>query len=290
MNKVLNERHLGQLPLSIATSIAFESLLNMEPSENASEYVRRPEGGNPPIESFKTIWINLRTLLRNIDGAIDKDAERSASPLDYYHVLLAEISTIDGIIKNSYPEVKIMYFAKTYDSLTKIWKQALFRDVTAPKLKIFSVIERNVLNFISEDIKKNVLNKDNFILADCYLHIENDSALFSHFPVDLILRKGGKFKALVESHTGAIKEKKDWNTKLRDGKKYPRIPFDAAMIQIFGDSQNMLSPQTKAIREKLSAMSEKYNWHPLTTKDRIIFCTKLEHEHVLLQLLKDCYK
>lgn len=290
MNKSLAERHLGQLPLSIATSIAFESLLNMEPSENASEHVRKPKGDKQPISEFNTIWINLRTLLRNIDGAIDKDAEKNASPRDYYHVLLSEISTIDGIISNLPYEINVVYYAKSFNSLTTIWKQALFRDVTAPRLKVFSVIERNVLDFLVDDIKKEILNKDKFIMADCFIHIKDNSALLSHFPIDLLLRRGGKFKALIESHTGAIKYKKDWNTKLRDGKKYPRIPFDSAMIQIFGDSQNMLSPQSKQIREKLASMSEKYQWHPLTTKERILFCTKQEHEHVLLQLLKDCYK
>ena len=114
--------------------------------------------------------------------------------------------------------------------------------------------------------------------------------MISPFPVDLVLTKGNRFENLVESHTGAIKPQQEWNTKLRDGNKYPRIPFDKAMIQIFGDKENMLSPQTMAIRKRLAAVSEKYHWNPMTTRDRVVFCVGQEHEPVLLQLIKDCYK
>ena len=61
------------------------------------------------------------------------------------------------------------------------------------------------------------------------------------------------------------------------------------MIQIFGDKENMLSPQTLKIRQRLAAISEKYQWNALTTRERIIFCEQ-EHEPVLLKLIKDCYR
>jgi lipopolysaccharide/colanic/teichoic acid biosynthesis glycosyltransferase len=75
-----------------------------------------------------------------------------------------------------------------------------------------------------------------------------------------------------------------------DGNKYPRIPFDRAMVQIFGDKENMLSPQTIQIRKRLGAISEKYHWNPTTTRDRVIFCVEQEKEPVLLELVKDCYR
>ena len=98
MSKALSLRRKGQLPLSVATSIAIESLLNMTPTEDASPHVRVPKGDRKPIVDFKELWINLRTLLRNIDGAIDPDISNDASPRDYYKVVLEEIQILENLI------------------------------------------------------------------------------------------------------------------------------------------------------------------------------------------------
>jgi hypothetical protein len=293
MSKALSNRMKGQLPLSIATSIAFESLLNMEPPLDAPVYVRRPKGHTKPIVGFEQIWINLRTLIRNIDGAIDNNVNNDASPMDYYRVVLEEMAVIQNIVNeiNDVARPEIHYYMKNYDSLTKVWRHALFREVTAPRLKVYAALENNILTHITEDIKRGILSAVQVHSEDCYAtNTSSKAALISHFPVDLILVKGERFAALVESHTGAIKKREEWNTKFRDGSKYPRIPFDRGMIQIFGDKENMLSPQTLKIRQRLAAISEKYQWNALTTRERIIFCVEQEHEPVLLKLIKDCYR
>lgn len=292
MSKALTSRMMGQLPISIATSVAFESLLNMEPPSDAPPWVRRPSGSVQPIRRQKELWINLRTLLRNIDGAINPEVENLTSPLDYYRALVAEMATIETIVNELPAEErpKTIYFTKSYENLSRIWPNALFRDVTAPKLKVFAVLENNVMSYFADDIRKGVFAQDKVIIADSYLSPGIRAALISHFPVDLVLTKGNKFELLVESHTGALKLKQEWYTKLRDGNKYPRIPFDKAMVQIFGDKENMLSPQTLAIRKRLGVISEKYRWSPMTTRDRVIFSIEQEHEPVLLKLVKDCYK
>ena len=292
MSKALATRAMGQLPLSIATSIAFESLFNMEPAPDAPAWVRRPKGSVEPIKHIGELWINLRTMLRNIDGAIDSEAINEASPMDYYRVLVSEISAIQALVNDIPLEQRpqLRFYTKSYENLSRIWPHALFRDVTAPKLKVYAVLENNVMSYFAEDIKKGVFNPEQIVIADCFLNLGARATLLSHFPVDLVLTKGNKFEALVESHTGAIKRKEEWHTKLRDGSKYPRIPFDKAMVQIFGDKENMLSPQTMQIRKRLAAISEKYHWNPTTTRDRVTFCVEQEHEPVLLQLVKDCYR
>ena len=291
MSKALASRRMGQFPLSIATSIAFESMYNMDPAPDASEFVRRPRGGVAPIKRFKELWINLRTLLRNIDGAIDPEVNNDAAPIDYYKALVSEIQTIHHLIGEMADDERPMlnFYTKTYKSLSTKWPHALFRDVTAPKMIIYAKIENLTMEYLTRDIGDGILNSGVVHIADCNLNLKGTAALLSHFPVDLLMTRGGHFKWLVESHTGAIKEREEWNTKLRDGKKYPRVPFDRAMIQIFGDNTNTLAPQTLQIRRKLGELSEKYKWSPLTTKDRILFCVKQENEPVLYNLVKDCY-
>ena len=55
MSKALSLRRKGQLPLSVATSIAIESLLNMTPTEDASPHVRVPKGDRKPSIDFKEL-------------------------------------------------------------------------------------------------------------------------------------------------------------------------------------------------------------------------------------------
>lgn len=292
MSKALTTRMLGRFPLSIATSVAFESLFNMEPADDAPSWVRRPSGTVEPIKRIGELWINLRTLCRNIDGAISSEVMNDASPMDYYRILVSEMSAIQSIVNDVPAEQRpaLRFYTKSYENLTKLWPHALFRDVTAPKQIVYAVMENNVMSYFADDIKKGVFNPEQVVIVDSYLHPGLRPTLLSHFPVDLVLTKGNKFEALVESHTGAIKRKEEWYTKLRDGNKYPRIPFDKAMVQIFGDKENMLSPQTMAIRKRLGVISEKYHWSPMTTRDRVIFCVEQEHEPILLQLVRDCYR
>ena len=53
MSKALSLRRKGQLPLSVATSIAIESLLNMTPTEDASPHVRVPKGDRNPLSTSR---------------------------------------------------------------------------------------------------------------------------------------------------------------------------------------------------------------------------------------------
>ena len=63
MNYV-NERERGQLPLSIGTSLAFESMLN------TSEIIKHDK---PLYVGNGKVWINIKTLYRNIYGSVHRE-------------------------------------------------------------------------------------------------------------------------------------------------------------------------------------------------------------------------
>lgn len=304
MTNALRTRELGQFPVSIATSLALEGALGILDQDPMGDegLVDNPEsGGRPrkspfekdkpvPITDFDTLYIDLRTLLRNIDGAIQSGVVNSASPMDYYKVLFTEVQVIDSIVAKLNPRPTLKFFASTYRSFTSMWPHALLRENTSDRAKLYSRLENICLDYISNDIKKGLLSADHFEIYDTRISLNSGKALLlSHYPVNLLLSWPESFTGLLESHTGVIKRRAEWNTKLRDGKKYPRIPFDKGMIQVFGDSANMLSPQTLAARRKLAELSEKHKWNALTTKSLILSHVRMANEPVLMDLLRKVY-
>ena len=69
----LESREKGQLPISIASSLAIESALGIMESDEPGY---KPPA-SPPLLDYDAIWINLRTLFRNLHGSMNRvDADK----------------------------------------------------------------------------------------------------------------------------------------------------------------------------------------------------------------------
>ena len=70
---LMSSRTIGQFPLSIATSLAMEAAFGIYPD--------RPET-KEPILKYDTLWVNVRTIFRNIMGSLEKEfADRVTPPM-----------------------------------------------------------------------------------------------------------------------------------------------------------------------------------------------------------------
>lgn len=282
MSRAVALRTLGEIPTSIATSQAIQALFGeLEGSIKST----------PPILSYKEVWINLRTMIRNIDGAIPNTVVNNVSVKAYYEALFSEIQIILSKFQSLGDKAPNLYFyTLTYKSLKFVWPNAIIKETTAPKMIVYEKLENDVLSHIAQDIKSGALSSKSIQILDTKIPVGSDkSVLLSHFAVDLLLTTGTPFEALVESHTGAIKKKPEWNTKLKDGKKHERIPFDKCTVQLFGDSAGLLAPQPSDIRTKMDEIAEKSKWNSLTTRDRVLLCVDQANVPLLLTLVKGCY-
>lgn len=278
----LLEREKGQYPLSIATSLAIEGGFGNHPDH--------PTGVNI-FEGKEGIFINLRTLIRNILGSVDSEKKYQATGEDIYEVLLAEIVLLRGILQPLFQgETSILFYAMNYNSLDKIYKKMIFKDVTTDKQKYLALVENTAIETLKQDVKDEPEQYSDIQFLDTQFHDDGRKhILLSASPVDLLSIPSGDFAGLLESHTGHFKTREEYYTKFKDSKESERIPFDKAMIQIFGDSSNLFLCQTKQIRDKLRQIAEKYQWTPVTTKERVLLCVKLSNEPVLYDLVKRCY-
>lgn len=275
----LSLRTLGQYPLSIATSLAFEGL-----SDTLEEGKKYP---TPPLHHYQEVWVNVRTLIRNIIGSSDRETANSVNVDDLSMALVSEIEIIEAMVKElSQGNVSVHFYYCTYKSIEKLYPKALFRVANTPKQVSYAALENSTISQLMLDKLYAIKGYDTTISPDK----PNRSILLSHYPFDLLCYDKFRILDLIESHTGTIKKKHQWNTKLLNGKSLDRIPFDKMTIQLFGDSGGMIKPYPPDYRQKILEIAEKYQWNSLTTKDRIKMTVRLSKEPKLEMLVNDLYR
>lgn len=282
MSRALVMRELGQFPISIASSLALEGFFGIHPDLI---------GEKDYSKDFKEIWINVRTLVRNIDGALPKETKIYPKDADYYNCLISEMQIIVNHLKTKLgDDLRVVFYAMSYQRFTQFWSHAIFKDKSTDIQLRYAGVENRCLSILDKDVKSDAHGSLDIRFFDTHIGgIGEDAVVLSHFPVDLLLTITGKFKALLESHTGRVKLSPEWNTKLKNGRDYPRIPFDRCMIQIFGDSSGMVKPQDIKVRRKMLEIAEKHQWDAQTTRARVKLCVGLAKEPVLMDLVNRLY-
>ena len=280
-SRALAQREVGQYPLSIATSLALEGAFGVHPDHPTETQA---------IKEYKEIWINCRTLVRNIDGAIHRDEKQRPKVSDYYHCLVSEMTIIRNHLKTSLTDFNTVFYVMSYKSLPHFWPHAVFKETITENQREYAELENAVMTMLHEDHLKERHGDMDIIFYDTHINRVQEKAIaLTHFPIDLLLTVACRFEALLESHTGKLKTPLEWNTKLKDGRNHPRIPFDRCMLQIFGDSSGIIKPQTLNVRKKILEIAEKNKWNAGTTKDRVLLCVKLAKEPVLYDLVRRLY-
>lgn len=277
----LESREKGQLPISIASSLAIESALGIMESEDPA--YKKPV--TPPILEYDTLWVNLRTLFRNLHGSLAR-AEADKIHIDnYINALHVECLTIQAAVNEaSRGQCNVVFYGATHKSISSFFPRAQFKDDRTPIQHAFTASERGAI----EGLRKVWQQTQDFTFegADVYLKSEgrgNKLLLMTHVTVDLVLTKGFNTVTLLESHTGAIKGPKLWYTKLKGGEEMKRIPFDRATLQLFGDKAGTFVPYPKNVRDVVLKIAEEHHWNQATTKGRMLLTIEVSREpHVLI--------
>lgn len=284
----LERREKGQLPISIATSLAIESVLGIQESDDPK--AKRPT--TPPILEYDVLWINLRTLFRNLFGSIDR-VEADKVHMDAYgEALHLECLTIQAAIQQaSKGACAVIYYAATHRSLAGFYRNGQAKEDTTPLQKAFTASEKGAI----ETLDRIHQSTKDFQFSHVDVKLINEFPahrrllLLTHAPIDLIENQGFNTVTLLESHTGAIKRPALWYTKLKGGEEMQRIPFDKATLQFFGDRGNMFIPYPKKYRDVVLKCSVNNSWNPTTTRSRMLLSLELMRDPVVYSAFKDLY-
>lgn len=256
-------RAIGAFPVSIATSIALEYVLGVESEAN-------PEPKPKTIQNYREFWINIKTLFRNVYGALDKQATKAILPDAMEDAIWQEMETIRSIVDQySNGVTKVVYYVSNYSKIGKFKMASPKGDRTELQLA-YAMLMRNTIGKLLK--KHSQTGEQDIRLFDHYLKptVQANTLILTHIAYDLVSYKNFGTLSLIESHTGTIKTREKWYTKYHGGKDLPMLPFMEGLLPVFGDNE-FFSPLNKKSRDEVLELANKYKWDPSTTRDKVLY-------------------
>ena len=278
MNNTLAERELGNIPVSIATALAIDGLYNRHPDIKPMPKL--------PASKAKIIYVNARTLFRNIHGAIGDTAKASSvNAKDYARTLLEEVDELKSALSEEQHPLELVLYLPSYKSIAYDMGNGELKPLNTDKQKIYNKLENDTLQHIV-DRYKDVEDKP-FLEVDMDIKVEVYQNIFilTHLPVDLLNVKNAADVYLVESHTGKVKSQELWYTKF-SSERNPAMPFNKATLLFFGDSGGLFKPQNIKSRQRLMDIANTRKWNAHTTVSRMLLGVELSQEPLLLKTLR----
>lgn len=250
----LIERDVGQIPVSIGTSLAFEGYLGFHPNQPKQPL---------DVKSVKEIWVNLRTLARNLWQAVPTADVASLNPAAAVDVLMQEVQTIPVALAQYGARAKVRYYITGKDSMKWTFPHATFKQAKTPKQMAYEVYER----YASIDLYRRMKDEGMEVILIERKPPPSDGtiALLTHYPSDLLWKEHFNRLLLLESHTGKLKPWNLWYTKLHNITEATPMPFNKFTLQVFGDGVDLV-PQPRNIIGQLKHLAESKRWSPVTTE------------------------
>jgi hypothetical protein len=278
--QALASRTTSSFPVSIGTALALESIATGTQKPYDPDRII-PNKIN--IKEYDYFYINLMSLFRNILGSVSSKDVPALMPGDIVQILDQEVSIIKDIISmESNGKTKCLFYVSKYENLNKKHPYAFIRKDNTDKQKQYSTVMQIVIN---EFIKTQ--NKDSVEIFDLELESKTkvNALILTHFAYDLLSNKKFSKLDLIESHTGVLKDKSQFYTKLTGGKELIRIPFNDMSMQVFGDSQTF-TPMPSKTRQLILDLADKYQWHQGTTRDRLFYSINTLYDKLLVDILR----
>lgn len=259
---LLYGRVLGEvLPVSIGTSLIADG-----PAANPSMW-------------NDVLFVNLLTLSRNVIQSIPAAEQHNLKADDVVEVILAEMDVLIQAVPQLNPNTVAEFYLPDYKKIYLDFPMAKPREFNT-KNKIF--VQTMMLTV--RDKLEDLLDKTNKerqaqgrpllpvrIIRGWELEKDNRSvSLLTSFPTDLLSQYRFPKMNLVESHTGAVKLRRSWNTKLNYHKKedIENMPFNKFTLQVFGDNVFFIQ-QNLTVKRLVVKMSQDNHWTVMTTDSTI---------------------
>jgi len=263
---LLTERQTSGFPISIGTALTLESIF--DPIKEVYDSKREL----PPkvdISKYDSIYFNVRVLLRNMIGAIqDTSRNTSVTSEELYSVLIEEMDFMNFLFGQS--NTTVVYYVATYERLRT---RPLYKDLitlrTHDPLSKEHVIRELIQTVINELARTNRVIQYN---SDIIPYEAFDTSLImTSVPWDLLSHRKFKTLDLIESNTGKLKTKDQWNTKYHPigQNDLSHLPFTELLLIILGD-HSLIKPYNIIVRRELYNVSVADNWSVISTDKKII--------------------
>lgn len=251
---VLFNREMGQVQLSIATSLALEGAFGIFPDR---------EEKPPPILKYTRLWVNVSTMFRNLFTSLTSDEQARVTAKEIAPILASEMSILEGEVMNvTGRKLKVTFFYNDLSNLAKTMPHANVKIPTTDKQRIYSAIHNDAIRSMAD-----MLDEVDYRIFAGKISGDGNALMITHSPVDLLSFNRFDELTLLESHTGKLKKRAVWGSKL--GIKDETMPFNEFTMTVFGDQSTHLSPLPIKYRRVITELAKKNRWTPLTTLPKI---------------------
>lgn len=266
MKNIFNERTTSSFGLSIGTSLTMESIFGIDnKSYDATRIFTRVD-----VSKYEFYYINVLTLLRNIytsvnSSELSKVIDKSEHKKYVLDILFNEFEILNRLFDGH--ECKIAYFLPDYSSVSD--KTFLRVNSKVPMKDIIHTTSLTLYRDISNELEELNVN----VLEDTHKLDKSSkkTLITTHIAVDLLNYKYVRELDLLESHTGVLKTKKEFNCRYPKSKVYDRdrLPFNEVLLRLLGDNLVLPKPLVN-YRSSIGEISKLFNWTPLTTETKVI--------------------
>jgi hypothetical protein len=260
LDRKVAERAVSGLPISVATSLAIETICGVNPLIPMDV---------APVLEYDRLLVNLRTLIRNVHGALETDIGKIVQPNNIIDAVIEELSIIESAIAlGSNGKCSVTYYWCSHDNIRRQFPYAFLKVPTTDKQRHYYDLEQAVVRKLGATATSHDVRHYD---VDITHHFDENVAILTHHPLDLLSKHRFKKLTLLESHTGALKQPSQWSTKLTDGKELTRIPFNRVTLQIFGDNSQLFTSMPPKTKTATKQLAEDKKWTAVTTMEKVIF-------------------
>ncbi|MNC09568.1 hypothetical protein D3C81_199700 [compost metagenome] len=251
------DREVGAFPLSIGTSYAIEGLLGIHPGNP-----NQPSGH----KGITTLWINIRTLVRNYREAMKTD-DRDRIKYDSAAIMvLSEMQAIPEILKFAKRNIEVVFYHQAIEDIRQQFPNANYKTVKTDNQVAAATYETFTLRFLlAECVNAKVPVQQ---IRRQPTPSRQVAAILTHYPKDLFWKGCFERLFLLESHTGQLKTYVDWYSKLIGIKSDNQVPLNEFTIQVFGD-KHLFEGQDKKIKTELKELARVKRWNATTAMGKV---------------------
>ena len=271
------------VPISIGTAIAIQEICGFDAEGS-------PTGKGSIVHEYQNLFVNVRTLARNFIGGQQSDLRNQLNEKDILYGIISDLRIMNEVLqKYTSVGIKINPYVCLYKDIAKVFPKATLKHPRTEIQRKQKTLEDNVIDLL---LMTQTLNKRNDILIfNTKFNIDKvgDTLILTHHPIDLLNDNRFSKLVLLESHTGKRKTGTEWNTKLKNFKpEFNRIPFNDLTVQLFGDTGDVLFPMlSPKLKNELASIADKFQWNPLTTKQRMVNGVMLSGNKDLHETVKE---
>lgn len=267
MDQAASERPLGTLPITFGSARPVERFLGM----GEAGLTKKDRGQYQ-------LWVNIQTLVRNFMHSLDKQVQGMVDEVYLANHVLQEMEVISTAFEQYAPGNQVVFYTTDYTAIKTNYPHARFRDeMTSPMRSIkylFSQASLSIAQVVvqsqSNAYEHNEYSRLNYIAFKDEIKPQGlvPAYVFTHWPLDLTSYLNFSQFHLIESYTGAIKDKTQWYTKYASSLVTSNLPFNRSLLVYFGDSE-FFSPLASKYLRLITDVAEKYHWSALTTRERM---------------------